>query len=62
MVRTTRSAFARKALRDPHKRLDEQELEEKGMLPAIGATRHRQASSMFQKGNQAWGDEAWSDP
>lgn len=58
---TTRSAFAREALRDALKRLDEQELEERHVA---GYRRNPPQAGEFDvpEGDQAWGDEAWSDP
>ena len=56
---TTRSAFARDALRDALKRLDEKELEARHVA---GYTRDPAEPGEFDilEGDHAWGDEAWS--
>ena len=56
---TTRSAFARDALRDALKRLDEKELEARHIA---GYKRDPAELGEFDipEGDRAWGDEAWS--
>ncbi len=56
---TTRSAFARDALRDALTRLDEKELEARHVA---GYTRDPAEPGEFDipEGDHAWGDEAWS--
>ena len=58
-LRTTRSAFARDALRDALKRLDEKDLEERHVA---GYRRDPVKRGEFDipDGDHAWGDEAWS--
>lgn len=55
---TTRSAFARDALRDALKRLDEKELEERHVA---GYKRGPVQPGEFDipEGDHAWGDAAW---
>ncbi len=55
---TTRSAFAREALRDALRRLDERELEERHVA---GYLRHPVKADEFDgpEADHAWGDEAW---
>ena len=55
---TTRSAFARDALRDALKRLDEKELEERHVA---GYKRDpvQQGEFDIPEGGRAWSDEAW---
>lgn len=57
---TTRSGFAREALWDALRRLDEKELEERHIA---GYTRTPSKASEFQipEGDHAWGDDAWDD-
>jgi len=57
---TTRSAFARQALRDALSRLDEKELEERHVA---GYRREPERPGEFDvpETDHAWGDEAWSD-
>ena len=56
---TTRSAFARDALRDALKRMDEKELEERHIA---GYKRDPVKPGEFDisEGDHAWGDEGWS--
>lgn len=56
---TTRSAFARTALRDALRRLDEKELEERHVA---GYRRDPVRAGEFDapEADHVWGDEAWS--
>ena len=55
---TTRSAFARDALRDALKRLDETELEERHVAGYMSDP-VEQGEFDIAEGDRAWGDEAW---
>lgn len=56
---TTRSAFAREALRDALRRLDEKDLEERHIA---GYRRDPAKPDEFDvpEADHAWGDDAWS--
>ena len=59
LLGTTRSAFARQALREALRRLDEQELEERQIA---GYRREPAKPGEFgvPESDHAWGDDAWS--
>ncbi len=57
---TTRSAFARDALRAALRRLDETELEEQ-QVAGYRRTPSKPAEFGIPEDDHAWGDDAWSD-
>ncbi len=57
---TTRSAFAREALKDALRRYEERELEERHVA-GYRRTPTRPGEFDIPEADHAWGDDAWSD-